>query len=158
MPRGTHKTYMKAIQGNISCGIKRIWHLQLKWYSIKAEGKVWCWSWQAARSFPHTVRNYSRRLGFLEGLLLTKGRRGPEGEAPISMAEWAVVANFPPFFFFFFRIYLFNVLVVVGLCCCTWAFSSCCMWVSHCSGFSCCRREALAPWALVVVVHGLRYK
>ena len=48
------------------------------------------------------MRNYSRRLGFLEGLLLTKGRRGPEGEAPISMAEWAVVANFPPFFFFFF--------------------------------------------------------
>ena len=37
---------------------------------------------------------------------MTKGRRGPEGEAPISMAEWAVVANFPPFFFFLRFIYL----------------------------------------------------
>lgn len=36
--------------------------------------------------------------------------------------------------------------------------SNCCLWVSHCSGFYCFRREALAPRALVAVVHGLRYK
>lgn len=167
MPRGTHKTYMKAIQGSISCGIKRIWHLQLKWYSIKAEGKVWCWSWQAARSFPHTVRNYSHRRGFLKGLLLTKGRRGPEGEAPISMAEWAVVANFPPFFlkkkkFIYLIVWLWLVFVdVLGLSLVAakqGLLSNCCLWVSHCSGFYCFRREALAPRALVAVVHGLRYK
>ena len=88
------------------------------------------------------MRHYSHRLGFLKDFLLTKGRRAPEGEALVSMAEWAVVANFLPFLFFFFKIYLFNVLVVVSLCCCPWAFSSCakqellsscCMWVSHCS-------------------------
>ena len=82
---------------------------------------------------------------------------------PWQNGQWLQISHL----FFFFKIYLFNVLVVVGLCCCTWAFSSrgkqglfsnCCMWVSHCSGFSCCRREALAPWALVVVVHGFRYK
>lgn len=43
---------------------------------------------------PTTVRNNSHKLGFLKGLLQTKGRRRPEGEAPSSTAEWAVVASF----------------------------------------------------------------
>ena len=51
-----------------------------------------------------------------------------------------------------------------GLCCCTWAFSSCgewgllfvCgVWSSHCGGFSCCRAQALGTRASVVVAHGL---
>ena len=36
--------------------------------------------------------------------------------------------------------------------------SNCYLWVSQCGGFYCCRREALAPRALVAVVRGLRYK
>jgi len=43
-------------------------------------------------------------------------------------------------------------MAVLGLCCCTWAFSvcgkhglvsSCWMWASHCGGFFCCRAWAL---------------
>lgn len=87
---GSHKTYMKATKGSISCGIKRIWHLQLKRHGIKAEGEMRCWSWQAARSFLHTVRNCSHRLGVRKGLLQTTGRRGPEGEAliPWQNEQW----------------------------------------------------------------------
>ena len=95
--------------------------------------------------------------GFWKAFSWLKAGGDPRVKLPFPWqnGQWLQISHL---FFFFFRIYLFNVLVVVGLCCCTWAFSSCCMWVSHCSGFSCCRREALAPWALVVVVHGLRYK
>ena len=53
---------------------------------------------------------------------------------------------------------------MLGLCCCTQAFSSCgegaaalCCGVraSHCSGFSCCGARALGVRASVVVAHGL---
>ena len=73
------------------------------------------------------------------------------------------------FFFFFLvfnfiylSIYLF--LAVLGLCCCTQAFSSCgepgatlCCGAltSHCGGFACCGARALGAWASVVVAHGL---
>ena len=59
---------------------------------------------------------------------------------------------------FFFKIYF---LAVVGLCCCTQAFSSCgkevlsCGRWDYCSGFSCCRAQALSMWASVVAVCGL---
>ena len=55
-------------------------------------------------------------------------------------------------------------MAVLGLCCCTPAFSSCgkcgatlrCgAWASHCGGFSCCRARALGAWASVVLAHGL---
>ena len=57
------------------------------------------------------------------------------------------------------------VLAELGFCCCMWTFSSCLeqgllsscgeqgllpgcgAWVSHCGGFSCCRAQALDPWA-----------
>ena len=64
--------------------------------------------------------------------------------------------------FFFLIIYL--VLAALGLCCCLQAFSSCrewgpvssCdAWVSHCSGFSCCRKWALGHRGSVVVQHRL---
>ena len=51
---------------------------------------------------------------------------------------------------FVFKIFIY--LVALGLDCCAWAFSSCrewgllfsCgVWASHCSGFSCCRSQAL---------------
>ena len=53
---------------------------------------------------------------------------------------------------------------MLGLCCCTWAFSSCSEWrllsgcnewASKCGGFSCYGAWVLSPWASVVVVHGL---
>ena len=31
----------------------------------------------------------------------------------------------------------------------------CCVWASHCSGFSCCGAQALGAWASVVVARGL---
>ena len=52
----------------------------------------------------------------------------------------------------------------VGLCCCVWAFSSCSKpgqlsscsaQASHCSGFSCCRAQALGAWASLAVALGL---
>ena len=55
------------------------------------------------------------------------------------------------FIFMYVGIYLF-IYGLLGLCCCTWAFSSCgkhglvssCwMWASHCGGLSCCRAWAL---------------
>ena len=67
--------------------------------------------------------------------------------------------GFSPFKFYLF-IYLF--LVVLGLQCCAWAFSSCSelgllsncsMWSPHCGGFSCCRAlgctdfSSYAAWA-----------
>ena len=54
--------------------------------------------------------------------------------------------------FMYLFIYIKLFLVMLGLCCCTWAFSSCseqrllssfCAWASHCNGFSCCRNCAL---------------
>ena len=68
---------------------------------------------------------------------------------------WTLVYNFSCGYicfgyFLFLTIYLF--LAALGLCCCTWAFSSCgeqdllssCRaWASHCSGFSCSRARAL---------------
>ena len=38
-------------------------------------------------------------------------------------------------------IYLF--MAMLGLCCCTWSFSSCDAWDSHWGDFSCCRAQAL---------------
>ena len=52
-------------------------------------------------------------------------------------------------------------MVVLGLRCCVWAFSSWDEWVhcgaqaSHCGGFSCCGAWALGAWASVVVARGL---
>ena len=55
-------------------------------------------------------------------------------------------------------------LTVLGLCCCSKAFSdcgeqgllsSCSAWVSHCGGFSCCRTWALDTWFSVVTACGL---
>ena len=59
-------------------------------------------------------------------------------------------------FFFFFA--------VLGLHCCTQAFSGCgergllfcCSpWASHCIEFSCCGARALGTWASVVAAQGL---
>ena len=44
---------------------------------------------------------------------------------------------------------------VMGLGCCTQAFSSCGVWATHCSGFSCCRAPALGTWVSVAAAHGL---
>ena len=41
-------------------------------------------------------------------------------------------------------------MATLDLGCCTWAFSSCGAWASHCSGFSCGRAQALGDWASVV--------
>ena len=46
-------------------------------------------------------------------------------------------------------------LAALGLRCCTWAFSSCGEWSSHCDGFSCCREQALGSWGSVVLARGL---
>ena len=40
---------------------------------------------------------------------------------------------------------------ILGHCCCMWAFSSCSVWASHCSGFSCCRARTLGTWTSLVV-------
>ena len=56
--------------------------------------------------------------------------------------------------------YLF--LAVLGLRCCTKAFSGCskqrlfssCVWASHCGGFS-CAAPALSSWTSVIAAHGL---
>ena len=55
-------------------------------------------------------------------------------------------------------------LALLGLCHCSWAFSSCrelgllavvvVAWVSHCGGTSCCRAQALGAQASAVVIHG----
>ena len=65
--------------------------------------------------------------------------------------------------FFFFKTYLF--LAALGLHCCvgfcfslvagSGGCSSCSVWASHCSSFSCCRAQPLGAWASVVVAHGL---
>ena len=39
-------------------------------------------------------------------------------------------------------IYLYLFMAMLGLCCCTWAFSSC-EWASHSGGFCCWRAWAL---------------
>ena len=57
-------------------------------------------------------------------------------------------------FFIFLKImYLF--LAVLGFHCCSRAFSHSGAWASHCSGFSCCRTQALGMWASLVVAQGL---
>ena len=59
------------------------------------------------------------------------------------------------FFYLFFLFYYFIFLAVLGLHCCAWAFCSCVEQASHCSGFSCCRAQALGAWASLVVACGL---
>ena len=55
----------------------------------------------------------------------------------------------------FFLIYFIKkfFLGALGLRCCVWTFSSCGKRVSHCSGFSSCRAQALGVRASVVVAH-----
>ena len=48
---------------------------------------------------------------------------------------------------FFFRNLFIFFLAVLGLHCCSWAFSRCSAQASHCHGFSCCRAQALGTWA-----------
>ena len=79
-------------------------------------------------------------------------------EYPHSEAKINLEKNFLNLFYLL--IYLF--LAVLGLCCCTWAFSSfgewellsvCSAQASHCDGFSCCTAWAL--WrASAVAAHG----
>ena len=45
-------------------------------------------------------------------------------------------------------------MAVLGLCCCTWAFSNCGVRGFHCSSFPGCRAEAQGVWALVILAHG----
>ena len=70
---------------------------------------------------------------------------------------------FAQLFFNITFIYSF-ILVIIGLCCCAWAFSSCgeqelfsrCgVRASHYSGFSGCRAQELGTWASVVAAWGL---
>ena len=65
---------------------------------------------------------------------------------------------------FIYFYYYYYYLAALGLCCCARAFSSCGEWwllfhcgarASLCSGFSCCRAQALGTRASVVVTHGL---
>ena len=44
---------------------------------------------------------------------------------------------------------------VLGLRCCTWAFSTCGVRASHCSGFACCGAWTLGRMGSAVVVHRL---
>ena len=46
-------------------------------------------------------------------------------------------------------------MALLGLCCCSRAFSSCGAQASHWSGFSSRRAQAPGTWALVVVAHAL---
>ena len=48
---------------------------------------------------------------------------------------------------FFKKLFIYLFLAALGLCCCAQA--------SHCSGFSCCRAQALGARASGVVAHGL---
>ena len=59
------------------------------------------------------------------------------------------------FFLIYFIIYFIKkfFLGALGLRCCVWTFSSCGKRVSHCSGFSSCRAQALGVRASVVVAH-----
>ena len=67
------------------------------------------------------------------------------------------------FFFFLKHIYFFLAALVLHCCAWTyssyelWLISSCGVWASHCSGFSCCRAQALGEWSSGVVAHGLSY-
>ena len=69
------------------------------------------------------------------------------------------------FYFYIFKfLFIFLFLAALGLCCCPRAFSSCgagaplCCGAraSHCSGFSCCRAQALGMQASVVAARGLQ--
>ena len=57
------------------------------------------------------------------------------------------------------KMFIYLYLAVLGLCCCTWAFSSwseqeycmvllCHAQTSHCSGFSCCGARAQLPYGM----------
>ena len=47
-------------------------------------------------------------------------------------------------------------MAALGLHCCVWATLCCSTPASHCSGFSCCRAQALGAQASVVTAPGLR--
>ena len=67
---------------------------------------------------------------------------------------------------FFLKKHIYFFLAALVLHCCAWTYSSynelglissCGVWASHCSGFSCCRAQALGEWSSGVVAHGLSY-
>ena len=60
-----------------------------------------------------------------------------------------------PLFFFFINLFIYLFLAALGLRCCAWAFYSCGVRASHCSGPSCCGARALGARASVVVACGL---
>ena len=60
----------------------------------------------------------------------------------------------------YFKFYFYLFFTVLGLHCCTQAFCSCGKWgllsscgvqASHCSGFSCCKVQALGSWAQLIL-------
>ena len=58
--------------------------------------------------------------------------------------------------FVYFWLYWVFVAAQAFPSCSKWGLlSSCGVWASPCSGFSCCGAQTLGAWALVVVVHGL---
>ena len=69
------------------------------------------------------------------------------------------------FILFYFILFIYLFLPALSLCCFARAFSSCgggwrllfiaVLWASHCSGFTCCRAQALGMRASVVVALGL---
>ena len=68
--------------------------------------------------------------------------------------KWDCFLNFPFLKSFFFNLFILF-LVELGLCCCSQAFSSCSVRVSHCEGFFCCGTWALGTRASVVAAHRL---
>ena len=82
------------------------------------------------------------------------------GSKPVSPALASEFFTRGPLLFLIILL-IFFYFFVLGLHCCNWAFSSCnkqgCSWLwntaSHCSGFSCCRAQALGHVGSVVVAH-----
>ena len=79
-----------------------------------------------------------------------------------SLCFFLSVIQFQVSYKFFFSL---QVLAVLGLHCCSWAFptwgklglhSSCDAWASHFNGFACCRAWALALKGSIVAAHGLQ--
>ena len=128
------------------------------------ESHDWATEQQPISLLPPATGNYQCVLRICESIFFFISHKG---DHTVFVFIWLIslsivpfrsiqgIPSFPP---------LFMYLTMLGLCCCTQAFSSCSKWqatlrcgveASHCCGFSGCRALALGAWALVDVARGL---
>ena len=135
----------------------------------ECDGVRWCWRWRGPE--PESGMNLSSSPSLCLSLhcwwrsQVPRCWRSPRVTSELAPLPVGMPSPHSQQWHLFFLVVLFySFLVVLGLCCCAWAFSSCGKWgllssdsvkASHCSGFSYCKAQELGVQALLVAAYRL---